>query len=296
MCGEPEGRMVHREGRWGVYACGGCGHGWTLPSPTEAELAAAYADDSYYSARAMDGPASAYLKQAEALTARSLDQRSGRILDVGCGPGGLLAAMRELGWTGVGVESGEAGVRVARARGLDVRQGSWDAVDLSAERPFDLVSFVHVLEHLRDPREALSRARRRLAPSGRLLVAVPNKDAWDLRFSARARARTYDLPVHLHHFTEASLRRALEGAGFREVEIVVSVPDRLLGGVEWLAGLKPRRRSGLGPTHSRAPESEAPSSRAPRSPSARGSSGARTLAFLRRVVPGPKLTAWGRNP
>ena len=61
---------------------------------------------------------------------RLLGRGSGRCLDVGCGTGLATAALVELGWSAVGVDLSEDMLEVARGRGLEVIQGSADALPL----------------------------------------------------------------------------------------------------------------------------------------------------------------------
>ncbi len=153
--------------------------------------------------------------------------RPGRLLDVGCGSGGLLSVARERGWRGVGLDLAhsacalarrDAGLPVAQAESaqLPVRRGSMDAVLL-----------VNVLDHALDPMGALREAHRVLAPGGHLAIRVPNAAfhrPW-ARFLAAlgplARWRGWDrVPsLHLHALTPTGLRMLVARAGFEVVEL-----------------------------------------------------------------------------
>ena len=67
---------------------------------------------------------------------RLLGPPGGRCLDVGCGTGVATAAVAELGWSAVGVDLSADMLEVARSRGLEVVQGSADALPF-ADRNFD---------------------------------------------------------------------------------------------------------------------------------------------------------------
>ncbi len=137
----------------------------------------------------------------------------GRLLDVGCGSGELLEALRADGWRVSGVEPSARGAEIARSqRALDVRAATFEAADLP-ERTFDVVVFAAALEHFHDPLFALTRAHDLLAPGG--LVAVlflPRLDAPQARLFG-ARWIGLDLPRHLYHFEPRSFAETARRAG-----------------------------------------------------------------------------------
>lgn len=138
---------------------------------------------------------------------------TGRCLDIGCGDGWILAAMRDCGWRVVGLERTVDSARGARHRQrLPVVVGELDA--FRDEAAFDLIILHQALEHLPDPRGVLRHCHRLLRPGGHLVVAVPNLDSWQARW-AGGHWLHLDVPRHLNHFTPASLRRVLEGAGLK---------------------------------------------------------------------------------
>ena len=137
----------------------------------------------------------------------------GRILDVGCGRGILPALLRERGWEAHGLEFSETAARHARDElGIPVHVGSF--LDSPYEPgSFDAVVLWHVLEHVPDPVAVLARARQVLRPGGLLVVAVPNFESLQARFSGRHWFHL-DVPRHYHHFGVRVLKRMLAEAGF----------------------------------------------------------------------------------
>jgi SAM-dependent methyltransferase len=142
----------------------------------------------------------------------------GRVLDVGCGIGDLLAFLPGA----VGAEVNPEAVAWCRARGLDVRQSQPGALPFSAAA-FDSVMLDNVLEHVAEPGALLEEIRRVLAPDGTLIVGVPGE-----------RGFASD-PDHKIHYDEAALRSALEAAGFRTTR-VLHVPWR----ARWLSRVLPQ--------------------------------------------------------
>ena len=172
-----------------------------------------------------------------------------RVLDLGTGTGGLLAAALDRGAAEVvGVEVDPAIHALAAAR-LRQRPAEILLTDGGAvPRPdgsFDLVFSIHVIEHTTDPAAYLADARRLLAPGGVLLVACPNRlvprevhaelpylpwlpIAWARRLSrwrAAAEAqspgirRQYETVVLVEHFFwYRQLRDRVRRAGLRILE------------------------------------------------------------------------------
>jgi len=90
-----------------------------------------------------------------------------RILDLGCGDGALSTDLAALGCEVVGIDSSEAQVEAARARGLDARVMDARALEFTEE--FDAVFSNAVLHWVRDPDAAIAGAWRALRPGGRFV-------------------------------------------------------------------------------------------------------------------------------
>ena len=108
-----------------------------------------------------------------------------RILDLGCGAGGLcraLAALVAPDGRVVGVDRAPAAVDLAtRLSAVEdptiLTFACADGHDLPfADQSFDAVVCISVLEFCEDPRQVLAQVRRVLRPGGRLLVANSDED------------------------------------------------------------------------------------------------------------------------
>jgi 2-polyprenyl-3-methyl-5-hydroxy-6-metoxy-1,4-benzoquinol methylase len=132
----------------------------------------------------------------------------GRLLDVGCGAGGFLKQMQQLGWTVQGVDFDAQAVATARALGLDVRLGGIEA----AEGSFDAIALNHVIEHVHDPLALLQACAQALNTTGALWVATPNLQSFGHSRYGRF-WRGLEAPRHLQLFTAASLGSLLLRAG-----------------------------------------------------------------------------------
>jgi SAM-dependent methyltransferase len=133
----------------------------------------------------------------------------GRALEIGCGHGGFVRFMRELGFDAVGTElSGWVVEFAKRTFDVPVLHGRLETLDL--EPGFTCIAAFDVLEHLSDPLGTARRCVDLLALDGVLLLQTP----W-----YRGEGPDWSMlqeDEHIHLFTEASIRLLLERAGFRE--------------------------------------------------------------------------------
>ncbi|MBC8164881.1 MAG: class I SAM-dependent methyltransferase [Bryobacteraceae bacterium] len=141
--------------------------------------------------------------------------RSGPALDVGCGFGFALRALRASGFSDVrGVEISEQQAEIARRGGFEVAVVSDTAAWLREHQgEFGLILLLDVLEHVPVPGQIdLVRAiRKALRPGGRLIVTVPNANS-----PLAARWRYIDF-THCGSFTEHSLFFVLCNGGFGKI-------------------------------------------------------------------------------
>ena len=156
----------------------------------------------------------------ERAAAELLDRAAPRsLLDVGCGEGVLTErwAARNCGCEIVGVDLADpvlAAHWAARAVRPNLRFTAMQAETLAfADRSFELVAAMEVLEHVADPEAALAEMAR--VAQRWLLVSVPREPLWrglNLMRGAYLR-RLGNTPGHLHHWTPAGFRRLLAAHG-----------------------------------------------------------------------------------
>ncbi|HEX6548418.1 MAG TPA: class I SAM-dependent methyltransferase [Candidatus Dormibacteraeota bacterium] len=216
-----------------VHTCQQCGTAQVMPRPTTAEIAAIYSEE-YFSSY-IHGPGvkggiedlTPGLKARLAEAARRLGAR-GKLVDVGCAYGLLVAYARDQGWDAIGVEPSRWAAEEGRRRfGVTIHQCELTSAPIPAGS-VDVVHANHVLEHLLEPAPAVRAAARLLRPGGWLVVEVPQELRRPLsdRFFGALHPELFPLrppdPTHLEFFTPAGLRALATGAGL-EMESVRTV-------------------------------------------------------------------------
>jgi SAM-dependent methyltransferase len=133
---------------------------------------------------------------------------AGRALDVGCGNGAMLRSVSDLmpGWSLVGNDLSDK--YRATVEAIPGVEGLFPGEPEDVPGTFDLITLLHVLEHVPDPVSFLGRLSRKLGPMGLVLVQVPD-----------SRQNPFDLAVvdHCTHFTPNTLRAVFTAVGFEVV-------------------------------------------------------------------------------
>jgi SAM-dependent methyltransferase len=153
-----------------------------------------------------------------------------RVLDVGAGPGRLVAALASAGFDARGIEPSHRSASLAIQSGVAVERRSLEDHDDSG---LDAVSLWHVLEHLDDPPGALAAIRGWLRPGGLLLVGVPNLASLQAEIAGPAWLH-FDAPRHRVHFTADGVQRLLDRSGFEVLRTHHYVLEQNIHGM-WLA-------------------------------------------------------------
>ena len=171
-----------------------------------------------------------------------------RLLDIGCGNGELLLALRDRYEAVYGIDVAEVALNAARKHGIKA-----EAVDLNQEdlpfpdRYFETVTILSTLQYFQDLHHVLGECNRVLSTSGLLLLSVPNVRAlWRVgRLLLQGSFSRVSLDQEgydggtLHYFAYANLKQLLHETGFEVIwahgifclpRLLETFPDRGIPG------------------------------------------------------------------
>jgi SAM-dependent methyltransferase len=180
VCGEskPEAFKIYFDGYVKLYQCRRCSFVAQYPGPGSSTIVEEY-EDCYSLDFLEKGQEFMYPDRHRGLTdiakrIRSVMQSNLKILDVGCGDGFFLFICKKLGFKCFGVEPSHvlANYALSKVKGKIIR--AYYNEEIFQKDSFDVISFIQVVEHLRDPFSILNIAKYHLRPGGLLVIEVPS--------------------------------------------------------------------------------------------------------------------------
>lgn len=236
LCGGSEHRAVFHEFGTDILECRRCHHVFSS-FPAEAHYAGywdeqlAEPDVFYWN--------DAHARMYQDFARKFLEQRSGRLIDVGCGLGFFLKAIEPFrDWGAHGCEISPEAVRYARETlGLNgVVSGRLEDAGFEPGA-FDIITMWDVIEHILEPDALLRCCHALLKPGGVCFMHTPNIRVQLPKAQLKRLVRGMRRDVgylqardHLHHYSTESLRRLLERNGFSRVEFIHLHPIQSVSG------------------------------------------------------------------
>jgi SAM-dependent methyltransferase len=193
-----------------ISGCTRCGLLFANPTPTMQALDEIYSDSGDWGRSRQDEHedrvSRGRLEELFAPMTPHLDAvhppQGARVLDFGCGLGGMLDSLAEHGWITAGIDPA---TKVAFRRHREY-------LEVPDEPQFDLVILHHVLEHVTEPLAILQRLARATRPGGFILISVPNLDAasehGEKEYCIRSR-------IHVTAYSTRALEWLCARTGFR---------------------------------------------------------------------------------
>ena len=202
-----------------LVQCDRCGLNFINPRPNEEEIAPFYSTE-YYSCQAgsLERFYSSFLNS---IVGRSIlrNTERGKLLDIGCGSGSFLLAMRGKGYDVYGVDTSEDACKLAKEKvGRNIFNGELKQFSFP-DNYFDVATMWHVLEHMPNPIQELGEVSRILQSKGILILEVPNIGSLGFKLFGENWPHL-DVPRHVCHYSKETLEKLLDKTGFRPFKAV----------------------------------------------------------------------------
>jgi SAM-dependent methyltransferase len=206
------------EAHYQINRCGGCGLMYSSPIPDAAVTATLYTEASHANVETGEEANVRRTFEGYYRMARPFVRERRRFLDVGCDVGILLGIVAADGFTElVGLEPNPvAAARAATVPRSRILPAFYEEAQFDAGS-FDLVSLVHVIDHLTDVETVLAKVLHDLRPGGLVLAVVHNVEC----LLARVLGQRFP-PFNLYHhyfFSKDTLRRLFARHGFEVVAV-----------------------------------------------------------------------------
>ncbi len=212
-------RLHNLEGSFTILRCKKCGLERTSPRPTPTSIGYYYPEDygPYNDVPYLTVDSSSKIKSKVirflGLHSRILPNvKPGKMLEIGCSSGSYMEYIRNKGWLVDGIEFSRKAAQIAINKGFDVKIGAVEDLDPS-NKPYDIIVAWMVMEHLHDPIATLTKIKSWLKKDGYFVFLVPDNNSIsrklfkDLSFDTQ-------LPTHLFHYNESSIKYLLDQNGW----------------------------------------------------------------------------------
>lgn len=213
-----------------IVECISCGFKFTNPRPEKEKLGAYYISEEYVShSNTKKGFVnSAYQMVRKYTLLKKLQliskfNKTGKILDIGCGTGEFLKTFKDAKWDTLGIEpSPDVRKMAIENYGLDIREEA--EIKNLETASFDVITMWHVLEHVPDLNERIEDLKRLIKPNGIIIIAVPNCTSLDAKIYKESWA-AYDVPRHLYHFSPKDIETVFKKHDLKVFRILPMIFD-----------------------------------------------------------------------
>ena len=211
-----------------IFKCPNCSVQFMHPQTSEEELNQIYSNENYPTCSFDKGFENEIIKMKRKTFNNILNKvisycKGGNILDIGCSSGILLEEAKLLGFNPYGIEISEYASSIAKKRiGEDkIYNGSLENAPFK-KNYFNLITMIDIIEHVRNPIDALLKAREYLNITtnsnggGYCMITTPNTDSLSAKIMGK-RWLHYN-SEHLNYFNIKSMQKLSELTGFKIIK------------------------------------------------------------------------------
>ena len=204
---------------YSIVVCRECGAAFADRIPEQAVFDDYYREFSKYEGgepeAARPPETEKRFEDAASFVAGFIPSLDARILEIGCGFGQFLWVLRQRGFTNLlGADPSPGCARAARKfYGIHVTDRTVFTLE-RPETPYEFLTLIGVMEHIRDLDRTVERFHELLSPTGRVYLEVPDASRLDPGMDAPFQEFSVE---HLNYFSPLSLNNLMTQRGFRVV-------------------------------------------------------------------------------
>lgn len=230
LCNGTNFTLFHDKGRGDSnvrnYSCDSCGFILILPRLTSNQKNDLYKEGQFsekernnktlsdQKIKQSERIAFEYFKVLEKFLEEKIFESNKSCLEIGCGAGSFLRYMKAVGWNVEGIEpDAEFSQRGAEIYDLDIKNDFLE--DFKSDNKYNLISSFHVIEHVDDPNDFLSKIWNLLEKDGLLFLECPSID-----YLYGPSVDFFFWDVHINTFSNKTLQAFLVKNGFEILQII----------------------------------------------------------------------------
>lgn len=161
------------------------------------------------------------------LFANQMKSKSDSFIDIGCANGGLLNALKAHQFTSLtGIDIAPKCVENVKSQGHNAYYGGVFNLENIRGKQYDMICLSHVLEHIRDVKEAAAQLDSICSEGGMIYIEVPDASRYDQFFIV---PYYYFDCEHINHFDKYALANLFGNMGYEaiytEEKVLIPTPN-----------------------------------------------------------------------